>query len=273
MAQAAHPTRLHDPLRRDICAQAVQHMVRAVEQTPAESDPFPHFIVRGIFPEGIYSELLAQLPEPDMYEPFAYEKHSTDGASNRGRFQLVDARMEKLEGRTRSFWFGLRDALGAPEFKAAVFGKLRAGLAFRLGTSEAEAARTPGYPLPELFRETKGYAIKPHPDTRRKVVTMQIALPWDESQQHLGTEFYRRSLNPLHLFREPRGFEIVKQAPFLPNTAYAFSVINALTLKSWHGRTTLGADAGVRNTILNIWYAKASDANPDLVERYYRQAA
>jgi hypothetical protein len=126
------------------------------------------------------------------------------------------------------------------------------------------------YPLPELFRETAGYVIKPHPDTRRKVVTMQIALPPDASQRDLGTEFYRRSWNPLALLREPRSFETVKRAPFLPNVAYAFVVINSLWLKSWHGRTTLRAGIGVRNTILNIWYADAKDANPDLVAQYYR---
>jgi hypothetical protein len=98
-------------------------------------------------------------------------------------------------------------------------------------------------------------------------------LPADDSQKDLGTEFYRRSLNPMHLFREPRGFEVVKQAPFLPNVAYAFAVINALTLKSWHGRTTLEGDTGVRNTILNIWYARAEDANADIVKDYYRAAA
>ncbi len=263
---------IHDETRREIRNVALAHMVRTINATPAEREPFPHLVAHNIFPADVYREMLTLLPQASMYEAFAYEKHSTEGASNRGRFQLTNAKIDGLAGRQRSLWLGVRDALGSPEFKAAVFSKLRSGLAFRFGVSEEQAAKVPGYPLPELFRETSGYSIKPHPDTRKKVVTMQIALPADDAQKHLGTEFYRRSFNPLHLLREPRGFEVAKQPPFLPNVAYAFAVINALTLKSWHGRTTLGGQVGVRNTILNIWYAEAAQANGDIVAQYYKAA-
>src|SRR5262249_17242079 len=111
-----------------------------------------------------------------------------------------------------------------------------------------------------------GYAIKPHPDTRRKVVTMQIALPRDDSQRELGTEFYRRSLNPLTLTRAPHGFVIARTMDFLPNTAYAFSVLNTFRLKSWHGRSMIPVSLGERNSILNIWYENAEDANTDLID-------
>lgn len=264
--------KLHDHVRDEIKDRALAHMVGTIESAPAEHDPFPHVIAHGIFPGDLYQEMLALLPEDSQYEAFAYEKHSNDGASNRGRFQLTDAWLDRLSGRQRSLWQGVRDALGAPEFKNAVFQKLCVGLAFRFNLPEDKASRVPAYPLPELFRETSGYSIKPHPDTRKKIVTMQIALPADRTQQHLGTQFYRRSLNPLHLLREPRGFEVAKQPPFLPNVAYAFSVINALSLKSWHGRTTLAGEVGVRNTILNIWYADPAQGNPDIVKRYYKAA-
>jgi hypothetical protein len=104
---------------------------------------------------------------------------------------------------------------------------------------------------------------------------MQIALAIDEQQESLGTQFYRRSYNPLSLLREPRGFEVVKVAPFLPNAAYAFVVLNTLSLKSWHGRTTLPSLPGGRNTILNIWHEKPEHGHPDVVEDHYvrRRAA
>ncbi len=260
-----------DPLRNEIRATALAHMVAAVAAARVESRPFPHFFVEELFPRDIYAELLASLPDARLYEAFGYEKHATNGKSNRGKFGLSDANLDHLMGRQRSLWLAVRDALGSPQFKAAVFERLAGGLAYRFGIAPEEAASTPGYPLPELFRETSGYTIKPHPDTRRKLVTMQIALPKDDRQRDIGTEFYRRSWNPSSLMREPRGFDAVKRAPFLPNAAYAFVVINSLRLKSWHGRTRLREDVGERNTILNIWYAQAKDANADLVEKYYRR--
>jgi hypothetical protein len=259
-----------DPVRSEVFRVTLAHMVESIERSWVDHDPFPHFIVEGIFPDDVYREMLASLPDPSLYDAVSYEKHADNGVSNRGKFALTNQCIAELSGRQRSLWLAVRDALGAPRFKQAVFARLREGLAYRFGKSPEQAAQTPGYPLPELFRETEGYQIKPHPDTRRKLVTMQIALPSDNSQPDLGTEFYRRSLNPLALLREPRGFDTVKRSPFLPNVGYAFAVLNTLRLRSWHGRTKLGGETGVRNTILNIWYAKAEDANPDLVEQYYR---
>jgi len=263
---------IYDGQRHELTRRTLEHMVRAVSAATAERHPFPHVIIDGLFPFEIYREMLVLLPPRPLYEAFQYEKNARGGQSTRERFQLTNASIDRMSGRQRSLWLAVRDTLGSPAFRAAVFQQLRSGLAIRFGIAEDKAAGTPGYPLPELFRETSGYSIKPHPDTRKKLVTMQIALASDRTQEHLGTQFFRRSLNPAHMLREPRGFEVVKQAPFLPNTGYAFSVINNLRLKSWHGRTTLVGNTGIRNSILNIWYASAEDANPDLVKEYYRAA-
>ena len=247
--------------------RCLDHLATAMSRTPLTADPFPHFVVRGFFPDDVYDSLLRSLPQLSLYAAFAYEKHrSSDGEGNRKRFELSNASIERLDSHRQSFWRTIRSVAGSSELKRLAFEKLAPGLAFRYSIDPVKVADLPGYALPELFHEIAGYAIKPHPDTRRKVVTMQIALARDDSQRELGTEFYRRSLNPLSLTRPPRGFVIARRMDFLPNTAYAFSVLNTFCLKSWHGRSTIPASLGERNSILNIWYEKAEDANTDLIE-------
>src|SRR5262245_3059893 len=253
----------------------LDHLAAIMSVTPLATDPFPHFVVRGFFPQDVYDSLLRLLPRIALYEPFAYEKHhSASGESNRWRFEFSNASLERLDPRRQSFWRTVRSVAGSAELKRLAFEKLAPGLAFRYGIDPGRAVDFPGFALPELFHETAGYTIKPHPDTRRKVVTMQIALPRNDSQRELGTEFYRRSLNPLTLTRAPRGFVIARTMDFRPNTAYAFSVLNTFRLKSWHGRSTIPAGVGGRNSILNIWYEKAADANTELIdENRWLQAA
>lgn len=244
----------------------IAHMVGRVTATPLSRDPFPHFVVQGFLPDDVYADLLGQLPDSTHYEEFAYHKHQTEGVSNRKRFCMTAASLDALPADGQRLWYSLRHAFGSRGLKDAVFAKLAPGLALRYGVEPGRAATFDGFALPELFRETKGYSIAPHPDTRKKMVTMQFAIARDESQRALGTEFYRRSVNPLAWLRDPRGFDTVKVMPFLPNTAYAFSVLNTLTLKSWHGRTSIAAGQGVRDSLLNIWYEKVDHANPELAE-------
>jgi hypothetical protein len=246
--------------------RTLRHVIAAIESAAFQSDPFPHTLVHDFFPSDVYSSLLENIPPSDTFEPFSYEKHSNaDGDSNRKRFSLENTCLDKLGQSQHVFWHAIRCVLGSTELKEAVYHKLRSGLSYRYGCKENKASSLSGYALPELFHETKGYHIKPHPDTRKKVVTMQIALPEDEGKKNLGTEFYRRSINPADWLRAPKGFTIVKTMPFIPNTAYAFVVLNTLGLKSWHGRSALDESSGVRNSLLNIWYEKAEHGNQEIL--------
>ncbi len=257
-----------------LSTRILAHMVDAVAASPAANDPFPHVVIPNFFPADAYADLMQFLPANDEYEVFSYEKHQTkDGQSNRLRYRMEDQWLNRLSGEQRAFWYAVRQAFGAPQLKEAVFDKLHCGVCFRFGLKRSAVNEIEAHALPELFRELSSYRIKPHPDTRRKVITMQISLPDDDSQHDLGTEFYKRSLNPLHLAREPYGFEIVKRMPFLRNTAYAFSVLNNITWKSWHGRSTLPPASGVRNSLLNIWYLQEADANTDIRRQKVRAAA
>ncbi len=243
-------------LRRHV----VDHTVRSVAATRVENDPFPHVAVHSFLPSDVYAEIVGRRLPSELYEGFAH------GYQNRGRVRLDGASLARLAPAEQTFWFSVRSALGAVELKRAMFEKFATALAHRFGCAPGEAGGLDGFALPELYRETAGYSIKPHPDTRKKVVTMQISLAGDAAQTELGTEFYRLSLNPARWSREFKGFEMVRRMPFAPNSGYAFVVFNTLQVRSWHGRTELPPGCGERHSLLNIWYARAEHGNRELVE-------
>ena len=243
-----------------LSAEVTAHAIRRAEDAAFSDDPFPHFTVFGLFPDDFYRELVATMPPNDDCLPIGAKTSANGDSSCRLRFGLHEESLTLLPEAARPLWRAARATLQDEGFRATVYRKLASGLALRFGCRPEDVVeKAPGHALPELYRETKGYRITPHPDTRKKVVTMQVSLAVDDSQEHLGTEFYRRSLSPSSWKSEPRGFETVKTVPFLPNAASAFVVLNTMRLKSWHGRTLLAEQQGVRNSILNIWYANASD--------------
>ncbi len=250
---------------RPLLARVVRHVVAVVERTPAKSEPFPHAFFEGIFPDDLYRTALDAWPTEAAFAA-ASRRHHVDeyGGSTRRRMNLVEKSLADLPAAGRRVWTTLRAAVGAPEVKAAVFAKLADGLARRFGSAPAAAAAVPAFPRGTLYSEKQGYRIAPHPDTREKIVTMQFAFPADDRMKHVGTEFYSRSVNPLHWLREPRGFLVREAMPFLPNCAYAFSVLNTIGLKSWHGRCKIDGIEGDRNSLLHIWYASPDDTHAEL---------
>ena len=260
----------HNKLYEAVHKDVTDHLLKSLSTAEVSDKPFPHFFVTNLFPDSIYTQLVDSLPDQSQYG--TYTKYNVDNKPTRFRIGLTQETLAAIPTEKKAIWLGVRDALGSPEVKASVFRQLQHGLSLRFGQPRDEVEQIPAYPLSELYRETFGYEIKPHTDTRKKIVTMQIALPYDESQSELGTMFYRLSPTPKALFNHPKGFKMVKKIPFLPNSAYAFVVFNTLTMRSWHGRAKLPPDCGVRNSLLHIYYDKPEYGNQELVERYYKEA-
>jgi hypothetical protein len=248
------------PLDPGLRQRVVDHTVQAIGATRVENDPFPHIAVHSFLPPEVYAAAVERHLPAEHYEAFAH------GYKNRERLRLDGESLRRLPPADQTFWFSVRSGLGSVELKRATFEKFAAALATRFGCEPGEVAGLDGFALPELYRETEGYSIKPHPDTRKKVVTMQISLARDEAQADLGTEFYRLSLNPARWSREFKGFEMVRRMPFAPNSGYAFVVFNTLQVRSWHGRSELPRGCGIRDSLLNIWYAKPEHGNRELVD-------
>jgi hypothetical protein len=240
---------------KEIATRSLEHLLGRIEATPAIQEPFTHIFLEDVLPSDVYAQVLAGLPDESQYGGTAerYQRGEAGGFV-RKMFQFTPTNLDALDPDRRELWAGIGAALTAPELKRALYAKLARDLAYRFGVPESSCADLPGHARPMLYRETEGFEIPPHPDTRKKVVTMALYFPADRSQLDLGTSLYRRRRLALPFGDWHGRFEELKRFPFEPNSAYAFVVNNTITKKSWHGRDELPPGAGVRNTLLNTFY-------------------
>ena len=213
--------------------------------------PYPHLRFEKFFADDVYRRLITNWPDLDRYVDL-------NGARTRKQFTLYDRKADAGDPERTELWRTVCDALSAPAIEAALRERLRRGLEIRARGSD-EDWPIPMFPQPVLYADFDGYAIKPHPDTRRKVLTMLIYMPEDDSQRELGTTVYK--ISPMSVFAwKTYGLVQDKTFPFLPNTGGAFVVISpahSVLQASWHGRAAISVDnARPRMTILNAYYAK-----------------
>ena len=213
--------------------------------------PYPHLTFENFFAEDVYRRLVSRWPDPDRYVDL-------NGARTRRQFTLYDRTAGAGDSERTELWRTVCDALSAPAIEAALRERLRRGFEIRARGGD-EDWPIPMFPRPVIYADFDGYAIKPHPDTRRKVLTMLIYMPDDDSQRDLGTTVYK--ISPMSVFAW-RTYGLVKDKtfPFLPNTGCAFVVISpaqSLFHASWHGRSAISIDnAKPRMMILNAYYSR-----------------
>lgn len=230
--------------------ELINHAVASIEAADRFSDPYPHIFFQNFFPKDFYADLIKSLPTK------GYDKIKGDGT--RMALRLYGANVEKIDEGLREMWRAVSEMLTSPQVERAIRRQLYEGLEIRArGEKVASPDQLTMVAKPVLYSDKDGYQIKPHPDARKKVVTMQLYCPTDESQRELGTTLYKASLKGL-LHIGSYGLEPVKTLPFLPNVGYAFVVLKAyhsLTRMSWHGRPTIKTTIErPRVSLLNTFY-------------------
>lgn len=224
------------------------HAVASIEAADHFSSPFPHIVFGNFFPKDIYRDLIRSVPTQG-YDPIT-------GTGSRMALRLYGESVEKIDPSLRPLWAAVSAMLTSESVERAIRKRLHDGLEIRArGDKVPSAADLTLVAKPVVYVDRDGYQIKPHPDTRKKVVTMQLYCPADASQEALGTTLYKASLKGLFHVGS-YCLEPVKAIPFLPNVGYAFVVLKAyhsLTRMSWHGRPPIKTDRD-RVSILNTFY-------------------
>jgi hypothetical protein len=233
------------PGGRAVVPDATPDLVGAVEHTPLRSTPFAHLYLSDVFTPAYYRSLLDRLPTVGSYRDMIHRgAMRADGRSARRKFYLFPEHLALLPAEHRRFWLPLSQALRSRDLEDAFKRKFREPLERRFGRS---IERLRFYPVPMLLRDIGGYSIGIHGDSLSKAITVQIYLPPDTSQAHLGTIF--------HEGRDGEAAARTTKLAFLPASGYAFPVVYH---ESWHSVAAMSDTDGPRDSLMLSYYVQTS---------------
>ena len=228
--------------RRRAAARLADFLAQSIEAARAVEKPFFHLEFDRVFPDDIYAQILALIPESRDYRPMHGRSKGhdlDDGTHTRVKIDLFPEYIRNLPPEKRALWDVVGRALCSEKVKQALMRRLAPGLAKRFGKGFAKVGM---YPIPILTRDIPGYLITPHTDTQWKGITVQLYLPKDNLNTDIGTIFHDvlpDGSKPKHT-----------QMKFAPNTGYAFAVGD----NTWHSADPVHNRVKTRDSILLTYF-------------------
>jgi hypothetical protein len=222
-------------------ADLTSQIAAAVRRARIVDAPFLHLELEDVFPPDVYRDLLATMPSVGYRAMSGRSKNARrdDGSPTRVKIDLFPEYIRRFSADGRALWQRAGAALRSRELQQAFADRLAPGLTRRFG-DERDSQRF--YPIPILTRDTPGYSIHPHTDTRWKAITVQLYLPPDHSITHVGTVFHERLADGT--------LKRTTQIPFAPNSGYAFAVGD----NTWHSADVVGPEVRSRDSILLTYF-------------------
>jgi hypothetical protein len=188
--------------------------------------PYRHFYLEDCFPDEFYWEIVGNLPEPASMPQIGEVRGGGFLKRYKERFCFPVSNPRFVQNRMAldqaQFWTDFIGWLCSGRFAKVALD--------RLGIPKGEY-KSDCY----LVRDDRGYALGPHTDTPKKVVSIIFYLPDLNYDPRLGTGVYvprdREFTDPKggHLEREQ--FDLVATMPYRPNSCFGF----ARSDSSFHG--------------------------------------
>jgi hypothetical protein len=230
------------------------HSMYKIANTPVRTYPFPHLFIEDIFPPEFYREMRRLLPPNGAYKRLA----DTDRVKGYSPARLClfpnDVESTSLDEEAKKFWTSFFTAFADPELARmwlSIFGGV---VSARMTNAKSPGTNADGNVslTAEIFlvRDLQSYALKPHTDTPRKVITVLYYIPADDSHALLGTSVYRPKLegftNTTGAYLPRDDFDLVATLPYRPNCALAFARMDT----SFHGVESLAVPDFGRDLVI-----------------------
>jgi len=200
-------------------ASVAQHVRDAVAGSKLRLDPFPHVIVKNLFPAALYKALIKGLPPVELFD---------DQPVNHQQL-LVPLSMGPLY--SRRVWKFLCREIVPKALAPAMVERFKAPLEDWITTNWPALAANPFGPPMDMSNSSgrimlrrRGYTIKPHRDPKWGFLTCLIYLARPGDPEQWGTQLYAvdedqedKGASPHWV--DPKRCRLVKEAPFKANSA------------------------------------------------------
>jgi hypothetical protein len=207
------------------------HVFLRIEETPAQTEPFPHLYVRDVFPSDFYASLISHLPEDSRYKPFAppYEMRLS-----------LDVNPEKA-AELGPFWQAFESWINGQDFLDGMVHKFAQFLppVHHHRASLVDASTIDGQvrvgTRTILNRDYANFVLGPHTDQVAKFIVAIFYLANDDRFSDFGTSIYRPKEEGFVSWKSPHHphdkFNLVRTFPNVPNSLFVF----VKTDNSFHG--------------------------------------
>jgi hypothetical protein len=205
-------------------ATVARHVANAIDGTSVDTNPMAHLVVDSVLPRETYDALVEAIPPPELF---------SDKDSRKQNFKLHSG--EIVPEWTATALSFLEDivipGMIVPGLLQKFDAHVRAAYEKKYGkTRGSQVAALPHIATAgRLMLRRPGYHLEPHLDPDRVVVTCLIYFARPGDDESYGTSFYRIDGDPVinrrnTFFPRDEGYscDLVKTAPFRPNTAVAF---------------------------------------------------
>src|ERR1035437_3025269 len=200
--------------RRQAIERLAEFVAQSVDAARAVEKPFFHLEFDRVFPDDVYAQILALMPEATDYRPMHGRSKGhdlTDGTHTRVKIDLFPEYIRNLPPEKRALWDVVGRALCSEPVKQAFIRRLAPGLSKRFG---ADFAKVGMYPIPILTRDIPTIVHEKLPDVSLPKKAQMRFAPQQRSclrrrRRHLAlggrgapqSEVPR--FDPAHLFRRP----------------------------------------------------------------------
>jgi FkbM family methyltransferase len=230
----------------------LSHVLDRINSAPIATDPFPHIVVDGIFPDDYYRRLQESYPPKESFVHMDQTGRVSAGAYKERMVVLFDdASLERIPAVQRAFWLDFGEWLYSDLFMAAMIAKFAPQIEPRLPRLLAQRGPLTVRGDAQIVRDHSQYAIGPHTDAPHRLITFLFYCPEDDGLKKFGTSFYRPKQADFtcpggthHPFEK---FERATTVDFLPNRLVAFPK----TERCFHGVERIDQENVERRLLIN----------------------